>query len=490
MTSRPKRARKPARARSRTADFDTFAGARIRHYCQGIGDCHLLRFTGEGGRHIFVLIDCGVHSMVTGGPSKMRAIVDDIASVTDRIDVLVVTHEHWDHVSGFLDAAEQFGRLTIDTVWMAWTEDPGDPLADELDTYRGMAMTALQDAAMQLERSREAGPYMAGLRDGLQALLGFQFGAKGEKVRAARNAAAALGRSGVPTYLGPEMPPLSIPGAPNLRVYVLGPPRDKAALGLEVKSGEMYGLLGRAGWQISAGLRNLHAISAGAQSADPAQPFDDAVGTRLSDVLAGAAENEIATFVREHYVGGDDRSSQDWRRIDADWLAGGAELALRLDRGINNTSLVLAFEFVDSGRVLLFPGDAQAGNWLSWEKVAWSVDGSTITADDLLSRTIYLKVAHHGSHNAMLKAKGLERMRSPDLAAFIPVNEVDAKKARWHEMPFLPILDALGERAGARVIRADDPWIGNDAADPPFETPSGAVRALRRGGLWVELDIA
>jgi hypothetical protein len=47
-------------------------------------------------------------------------------------------------------------------------------------------------------------------------------------------------------------------------------------------------------------------------------------------------------------------------------LAG--RLALQLDSDTNNTSLVLAFELGKSGRVLLFPGDAQVGNWLSWHK--------------------------------------------------------------------------------------------------------------------------
>ena len=35
----------------------------------------------------------------------------------------------------------------------------------------------------------------------------------------------------------------------------------------------------------------------------------------------------------------------------------------------NNTSLALAFELIEKGRVgkvLLFPADAQVGNWLSW----------------------------------------------------------------------------------------------------------------------------
>ena len=83
---------------------------RVRHYCQGIGDCHLLRFARPGGGFFSVLIDCGVHGAVAGGTKIMRSVVEDIASVTERIDVLVVTHEHWDHVSGFMTAADEIGK--------------------------------------------------------------------------------------------------------------------------------------------------------------------------------------------------------------------------------------------------------------------------------------------------------------------------------------------------------------------------------------------
>src|SRR4051812_15747340 len=72
---------------------------RIRFYCQGIGDCHLLRFSRSGG-YFWMLIDCGVHSSVSRGTESINAIVDDIASLTaNHLDVIVLTHEHWDHVS-------------------------------------------------------------------------------------------------------------------------------------------------------------------------------------------------------------------------------------------------------------------------------------------------------------------------------------------------------------------------------------------------------
>src|SRR3954452_22851931 len=34
----------------------------VRFYCQGIGDCHLLRFAKKGGGDFWMLIDCGIHS--------------------------------------------------------------------------------------------------------------------------------------------------------------------------------------------------------------------------------------------------------------------------------------------------------------------------------------------------------------------------------------------------------------------------------------------
>jgi hypothetical protein len=55
-----------------------------------------------------------------------------------------------------------------------------------------------------------------------------------------------------------------------------------------------------------------------------------------------------------------------WRRIDQDWLLSAARLSLQMDSATNNTSLVLAFEFIETGEVLLFAADAQIGSWKSW----------------------------------------------------------------------------------------------------------------------------
>src|SRR3954464_15657326 len=100
---------------------------RIRMYGQGLGDCFLLAFprkpTGDPAtdtQPVHVLIDCGVISGTPGSSERMQQIVADIRETTlDRnlrgsdgapkghLDLLVITHEHWDHLSGFIYADAQ-----------------------------------------------------------------------------------------------------------------------------------------------------------------------------------------------------------------------------------------------------------------------------------------------------------------------------------------------------------------------------------------------
>jgi N-acyl-D-aspartate/D-glutamate deacylase len=75
----------------------------------------------------------------------------------------------------------------------------------------------------------------------------------------------------------------------------------------------------------------------------------------------------------------------------------------------------------------------------------------------LLARTVLYKVGHHGSHNATLKERGLERMTSRRLVAMVPVDEEVAagQGTQGWKMPFAPLLQALRERTSGRVLRLD-----------------------------------
>jgi hypothetical protein len=130
-------------------------------------------------------------------------------------------------------------------------------------------------------------------------------------------------------------------------------------------------------------------------------------------------------------------------------------LALQMDSDTNNTSLALAIEFIESGKVLLFPGDAQVGNWLSWHDLEWKIKDNgtinTVNATTLLNNTVLYKVGHHASHNATLKDKGLELMTHDELTALVP-----EKEDQYNGIPYLPLVNNLKEKCKGRVIFSSD----------------------------------
>ncbi len=106
---------------------------------------------------------------------------------------------------------------------------------------------------------------------------------------------------------------------------------------------------------------------------------------------------------------------------------------------------MLAFELVESGKYLLFVGDAQTGNWNSWDSIEWQ--DVSVNTDQILENTIFYKVGHHGSHNAT-QPEVFEKINSPDLMAMIPVHRDDPnlkKKKPW-KMPAKQLYKRLMEK--------------------------------------------
>ncbi len=415
---------------------------RVRCYCQGIGDATLIEIAKPAGGAFWMLIDCGIHSSASGGRAKIDAVVADIASLTRHLDVVVATHEHWDHISGFNTA--DWSGFTVGEVWLAWTENPADKQARELDRFKSEALEALTGAA---DRLRAAPDDV--LSPGIDALLGFHFGVAGQRSRAARDNVVALAPNAV-RYLEPGQA-LPLPVGLGVTAYVLGPPRDLAALGVR-DGANSYG--------IAESLSASFAITDGAIDTDDdaGAPFDETEGLVLSGL---PADDPWAGFFRDRYTGlatglpkaerGDPdppRRDQAWRRIDGDWLAAAATLALQLDDRTNNTSLVLALSLDEE--VLLFAADAQLGNWGSWGAVSFP-DG--VTGPDLLARTSFYKAGHHGSSNATLRTGGLEAMTRPGLQSFIPTDETMAKKVGWGAIPAPGLVARLAEKGS--VTRSD-----------------------------------
>ena len=466
------------------------SGVKIRMYRQGLGDCFLLAFATGVGRPFYMLIDCGVLMGTEGAADKMRQVAESLrASTGGRIDVLVATHQHWDHLSGFDQAREVFDQIEIGEVWVAWTEDPNNDLANRLRARRRAHLRALGGAAQALRAAGDDGKAGA-----LEAVLGF-FGELGVDGRPSRIEAAldyVLGRGKPPRYRAPGEV-VGLPGG-AAHVYVLGPPQDQALLlrsDPSSRASEVY--------EKRLGLSQETAFFAAVLAETPPQSPEERELRNLSfpfeevyriDPAKAAAD----PFYQEHYYGktGADEETA-WRRIEDDWLGAGETLALQLDSDTNNTSLALAIELSPGGKVLLFPGDAQVGNWLSWQSLRWPREGAgDLGAADLLRRTALYKVGHHASHNATLREKGLELMERPDLVAMVPVDETMAHRPKggnpdgW-DMPFPPLLARLKEKARGRVLRADAGAPAPEDLDPADREAFAAGRI--ETPLYLEITI-
>ncbi len=187
----------------------------------------------------------------------------------------------------------------------------------------------------------------------------------------------------------------------------------------------------------------------------------------------------------------------EWRQIESDWLGAAGTLALQLDSDTNNTSLALAIELSPGGKVLLFPGDAQVGNWLSWHALHWTREGEperSVDAADLLRRTAFYKVGHHASHNATLREKGLELMDAAGPGGDDPGRRADGAPPQGGEPRRLghALLPAPGAAEG------EDPWARaarrHRRAGRPRTSPTPADREAFAPGrietpLYLEITI-
>ena len=152
-----------------------------------------------------------------------------------------------------------------------------------------------------------------------------------------------------------------------------------------------------------------------------------------------------------------------------------------------------------AGGCSCFPGDAQVGNWLSWQESNGRWMQATVEASrpDGAHRLSQGRPSRQPERDA--GKAGLDLMTSADLSAFIPTNQKDAQEGRLGR-------DAL-RRHPDRASRQDERPRHPRRRRVDRETrtasrlrqavridPGGAQRARDKargkGGLWVEVDLA
>jgi glyoxylase-like metal-dependent hydrolase (beta-lactamase superfamily II) len=401
---------------------------RVRMYRVGFGDCFLVSFpVGDGARHL--LFDCGVHP--NGDIGTLSAVLDNVESETDRrLAAVVATHEHADHLSGYGAFASRFARFQIDEIWMPWAMDPEDPAAVEL-RQRRMALAAALGAHFDAAGSSGgAAPavraILANLKGNDRALqaLRSRFDGAAQRIRYLK--------ADQKLRAGTRQPdPVGIGG---LVVKVLGPPTDPEFLQrMEPPTSQRY---------MRPGARKETSVNA-------VRPFPRALAI---DPREGRSLYRL--------------TRQEEARI-AEAFAGLPDvLAFALDSVVNNTSLVLLLSF--RGRALLFPGDAQWGNWKYWIE--------SPEAPALLEQVAFLKVAHHGSYNATPR-RALEQMRKGGFAAF-----VSTQTSPWPSIPREPLMAQLAKRSRDRVLRSDSLRVAGAPEGPTVSLPAG----FAQGDVWYD----
>lgn len=497
----------------------TLTSVNVRMYCTGFGDCFLLTFAYDDASAKQMLIDCGVRGGQAEDMVKIAQHLRDHGLLNEsagqkKLDYLVITHEHEDHISGFRQAQKVFDTLAIDQLWLGWTEKPDYDPAQDWKKYKTDARKALKMAFSRLPDDARSSL----LADGLGArqsapgqLLGemLLFEVAPEALNATNQAPTTTANShhdnpiyerlieqvkskaeGQVQYF---MPGDLHTGLPGVRVYLLGPPPiEYIRMGESHAPGELYvdANYTTDPYSFARGLEQPRTFQECVNKA----PFDEeyiipinftgpSVGDMPPLVVNGTYAEQIAHvqfenlknmevykryFSREMEAVG--------RTINDDWWQSADGMALKLNSYTNNTSLVMAIELVDTSEVLFFPGDAQYGVWRAWEddltnaqsikdyqrKYAFEVPDPnagtrSVTVEELLKRTVFYKVGHHGSHNATPRKTGLEKMTSPRLFAVLPTNAQTAMRYGWDSIPYPNLLTAFGNpKRPVRFARADE----------------------------------
>ena len=409
--------------------------ATIFAYQVGFGDCFLLRFDYDDHSARHILIDFGSTGLPKDDPAaNMKRVADDIAArCNGQLDIVVATHRHADHISGFETKPDQSGtgdvirKLKPKRVIQPWTEAPNAP-----EDWTGPTGTAPATAFAARVQSLEG---MHAVAEAVVARLnrknGFAsnwplaprlrfIGEDNIKNVSAVNNLMTMAGARKTNYLyvfhGCKLNLSTI--LPGIKVHVLGPPtlgQTETIKKQASKSADEFWLRAPAMLALDAGGK---AAAAGGSLLFPAlKPTDTFRKSRLPAEMRWVAE-----------------------RVDAAEAEQMLGIVTALDNAMNNTSVILLFEA--GKKKLLFPGDAQLENWM------YALQSPKAA---LLNDVDLYKVGHHGSLNATPKSMWNRLAKRGKAGTPGRLTSVMSTMAGKHggkndsptEVPRRPLVDAL-----------------------------------------------
>lgn len=448
-TKKTTAAKRPAKSTKSSAKKRGGGGKgdlRVRMYRVGFGDFFLVTVPTKNGAQN-ILIDCGVHA---GNIGSMKACVQDLVKETDRkLALVIATHYHADHLSGFASNFDEFAQFDVGMVWITNRLDPDNKGAAKFKAQ-------IRSLAGQLQlrlgaRADEAGKQA---QDKVQNALGIQLGAKdkeGDNEKALRLLTKGFKNKPPVRYYQegdtPELP-TGLNGA--ITAELLGP--------APIDSGKEFA---------SSDNKKEQYLSAASEedlpSSDPLLPFEKEWPATAEDYPEAAfREYRTEGQILRKQPGSPRALEQKLQVAQPDVLLAMAEA---LDGTLNNQSLVILFTC--QGKKLLFVGDAQWGNWSYWlygKKVTGDDPGINEKAKKILGSIDFFKVGHHGSTNAnpipavaALNKECVSMCSTESSDAYPKKKRPYGQVSKQTEVPRIKLMDEMEKQTRNRLVRSD--WI-------------------------------
>jgi len=426
--------------------------ARVRMYQVGFGDCLLLSFEypsalsdGRDERHI--LFDCGSTHKPWAG-FEMKQVTDLIKQHTGgQLDVLVSTHRHRDHVSGFGGSAtdDDFVAMAPHVVVQAWTEHP-DIDKDALEPAFGAPGATVAQLRADVKTMEQLADRIVSWLEALPA---------DEQAQRRYEMLYDLAADQIPNKAAVDNLKKWSEGGKGLYVH-FGNGHQRLQ---EAVPGVTFDVIGPPTLKQHPGLRNYADTSPEYWIAASKEVLAtlDSINTERRSKRTGARIPITALPIVERL-----------RDSNAESLL---NMVRRMDNFLNNTSVIL---LIKAGtKRLLFGGDAQVENW------GFALGKSAVVTE--LKKVDLYKVGHHGSRNAT--PRGLMELwpKTPDGADPRMVGLMSTRLHTGHgdednetEVPRGPLVDALKERAtvySTHEMPEGQLWLeleGNLAGTSPF----------------------
>ena len=321
----------------------------VRSYNVGCGDCIYVRIPDKGG-HFHILIDCGSLESAAVTERAIEHLERNMLPASGtagkkRLDLLVATHRHEDHIKGF--DPDYFKNIEVKNIWVTAAMDPSHKQAK-----KSLALHEFATAQMQ-----------------------------------------AFARSGV--ALSPELTDL-------MRLYGIG---NAGATEFVTKTlPKANGI--KTSFVFAGQTSDDHGITIDKTKIHVLAPEKDIdgyyLGKAADESLRGLQGG--AAFVRKHSDNSSTAvpsniSAADFRNLQPRLLSNSLAFALDDSTLQNNVSVVLLIEW--KKKRLLFVGDAEWDEGFKQGKKngSWNVMWNT-RKQQLQKPLDFLKVGHHGSINA------------------------------------------------------------------------------------------